>query len=146
MRIKCCATYVVREVLGEEPNDFSGRLAAQKLIYLIQKVLGINLGYSFMWFSRGPYSKALAKDLRGCEEGVKCLGDDELRKARELISRLRGSGVPLTKALEIAASYLMLRDEVFPKPEDPVKELLERKPFIKDEEVNAVLDVLSPFL
>ncbi len=143
MRIKCCAAFLVKAVLGEMPTTFNGRVAAQKLIYLAQKALGFDLGYSFMWFSRGPYSKALAKDLRSCAEGVKCLSDEEIARVKDLVEKLKDTDVPLTKALEIVASYLMLREDVFPKPQDPLKELIERKPFIKPEEIEKVLKAVG---
>ena len=48
------------------PTDVSGsfanRLKLQKALYLIQ-LTGVDLGYRFSWYLRGPYSTALAKDL-----------------------------------------------------------------------------------
>ena len=41
-------------------DTFENRLIAQKKIYLLQG-LGTDLGYSYNWYIRGPYSPALSK-------------------------------------------------------------------------------------
>lgn len=43
-------------------DDFANRLKLQKALYLIQ-ISGIDLGYRYSWYLRGPYSTALTKDL-----------------------------------------------------------------------------------
>lgn len=48
--------------LPEKINSFQNRLKLQKATYLIQ-LSGIDLGYRYSWYLRGPYSTALAKDL-----------------------------------------------------------------------------------
>ena len=44
-------------------NRWEHRLITQKLIYLIQNVLGEKLGYNFHWYLRGPYTSLLADDF-----------------------------------------------------------------------------------
>lgn len=58
------ATLLVIEKLGLEPriDTFNDRLLMQKSVYLAQ-ALGVNLGYHFGWYLRGPYSPALTRDL-----------------------------------------------------------------------------------
>ncbi len=146
MSRECCAAFIVKEVLGDVLGEFKGRLAAQKLIYLAEKLFGIDLGYNFMWYSRGPYSRALAKDLRTCSYTEPCIDEVGLKRMKSLLKRMEESGLPLFKGLEIAASYLMLRNEVFPKPEDPVEELVKRKPFIKKEEVFNIVSIINDFI
>lgn len=41
---------------------FDDRLIVQKTVYLLQQA-GVELGYSFRWYLRGPYSPAAADDL-----------------------------------------------------------------------------------
>lgn len=43
-------------------GDFEKRLISQKKIYLLQE-LGLNLGYSYNWYVRGPYSPDLTAYL-----------------------------------------------------------------------------------
>jgi uncharacterized protein YwgA len=40
-------------------NDFDKRLILQKTIYLLQ-AFGLNVGYAYNWYLRGPYSSELA--------------------------------------------------------------------------------------
>ena len=53
--------FVVRRSLGDRftMDDFDGRLALQKAIYLLQ-ACGAYMGYSFTWYLRGPYCPTLA--------------------------------------------------------------------------------------
>jgi uncharacterized protein YwgA len=143
MSRECCAAFIVKKLLGDVLGEFKGRLAAQKLIYLAEKLFGIDLGYNFKWYSRGPYSRSLAKDLRTCSNTESCVNEEELEEMRKLLEKIERSGLPIFKGLEIAASYLMLRNEVFPKPQDPVEELIKRKPFIKREEVSNVVSIIN---
>ena len=145
MSTSCCALYIVNKLLGGVRQTFHDRLAAQKLIYIIQKLFNKDLGYSFMWYTRGPYSRALAKDLRTCSEEGKCLSDEEIRSVKGFLNDLERTDIPLFRALEIAASYLMLKDDVYPKPTDPVKELVQRKPYISEEEVLKVINVIQNY-
>jgi uncharacterized protein YwgA len=43
----------------EFEEDFDSRLILQKTIYLLQ-AFGLNLGYRYSWYLRGPYSSELA--------------------------------------------------------------------------------------
>ncbi|HLE75917.1 MAG TPA: hypothetical protein VI864_07755 [Candidatus Bathyarchaeia archaeon] len=40
-------------------NDFDKRLILQKTVYLLQ-AFGLNIGYRYSWYLRGPYSPELA--------------------------------------------------------------------------------------
>lgn len=42
-------------------SDFNHRLILQKTIYLMQE-FGLNIGYFYSWYIRGPYSPALTRD------------------------------------------------------------------------------------
>jgi uncharacterized protein YwgA len=42
-------------------SDFNSRLVLQKTIYLMEQ-FGLNIGYYFSWYLRGPYSPALTRD------------------------------------------------------------------------------------
>ncbi len=126
-------------------ENFPYRLAAQKLTYLVQRVFKLDLGYEFMWFPRGPYSRALAKDLRKASEGDCGEEGARIRELLELImSKLSAADLRKSlKLLEIMTSYLMLAEDVYPKPEDPVAELLKRKGKLTKEDVEEALKLLS---
>jgi hypothetical protein len=42
-------------------SDFNARLRLQKTVYLMQE-FGLNIGYWFSWYLRGPYSPNLTRD------------------------------------------------------------------------------------
>jgi uncharacterized protein YwgA len=47
--------------ISADMSTFDERLALQKAIYLAQQT-GVNLGYQFSWYLRGPYSTDLTSD------------------------------------------------------------------------------------
>ena len=52
------ANGIVFQKLKISKDSFDERLICQKKIYLLQS-LGTNLGYTYNWYVRGPYSPAL---------------------------------------------------------------------------------------
>ncbi|MEM2376847.1 MAG: hypothetical protein QXZ10_04460, partial [Sulfolobales archaeon] len=72
--------------------------------------------------------------------------NNALLRLKSLLNELKGLNIDISLALEIIASYLMLLRDVFPKPEDPVKELMIRKPYISGENIKTALSVISKYL
>ena len=52
---------LIRDVYDFDMETFEGRLRLQKTVYLLQS-FGIDLGYYFTWYLRGPYSPELTRD------------------------------------------------------------------------------------
>ena len=52
------ANGIVFQKMAISKESFNDRLICQKKIYLLQS-LGVDLGYSYNWYVRGPYSPAL---------------------------------------------------------------------------------------
>ena len=52
------ANGIVFQKMGISKDTFDHRLICQKKIYLLQS-LGTDMGYSYNWYVRGPYSPAL---------------------------------------------------------------------------------------
>ncbi len=52
------ANGVIFQALGVAKDSFDARLLSQKKIFLLQE-LGVDLGYSYNWYVRGPYSPNL---------------------------------------------------------------------------------------
>lgn len=147
----CCIAKLLADLgIYSDFKLFKDRLLAQKVIYLAQTVFNINFGYKFIWHIKGPYSKALSRDLKAPEDYRVCrcseIDGNAFLKLKSLINELRGLNMDLSLSLEIIASYLMLSRDVYPRPEDPVKELLLRKPYISYENVNAVLRISGKYL
>ena len=104
-------------------DTFDDRLIVQKSIYLVQS-LGINLGYHFSWYLKGPYSTSLASDgfsiqdelSRGLDESKKWKLDDSLASKVDKIKNwfsARDNKV-LAKQLELLASvhFLVTRKNI----------------------------------
>ena len=51
----------VKDINNFNMDDFDGRLRLQKTIQLLQS-FGIDLGYNYHWYLRGPYCTDLTKD------------------------------------------------------------------------------------
>ncbi len=56
-------------------DEFDGRLALQKTIYLVQAA-GVHLGYTYGWYLRGPYSRDLTRDAFAIRAELIRGGDD----------------------------------------------------------------------
>jgi hypothetical protein len=86
-------------------DDFNNRLKYQKLIYLAQNV-GINIGYGYSWYVRGPYSPLLTRTLYNIKE------DPTLFE--------KGNTIKFKKEDEIVERLNKLRKVLGPKFDDPI--------------------------
>jgi len=123
-----------------DPQSMDFKIVVQKLAYIIQSVGGIDLGLKFKWLSRGPYSKALANLYNIATEMLYSGNSEEvsssdLQALNNLKMFLEDLAVALDSNidpdfLELVSSVIMLCKDVYPKIEDPVTELLKRKPYL----------------
>lgn len=66
-RSQAAVVLVLRELgLSLDMRTFDGRLIVQKATYLAQAA-GVDLGYFFGWYLRGPYCSSLAHDAYAAE-------------------------------------------------------------------------------
>lgn len=137
MKPQCVVWRVAARVSpGVSLSSLEDRLFLQKVGYIVQEILGRDLGYKFSWYSYGPYSRGLARDLhsRDCreqEEDPQDLEDLSLRLAK-IYSRAL-SACPQERSsriLEIVASIHMISRNTYPRSEDPVADLLRLKPYL----------------
>ncbi|MDE1818300.1 MAG: hypothetical protein KGI19_06830 [Thaumarchaeota archaeon] len=95
-------------------DKFEDKLEVQKIAYIAQEY-GINLGYPFEWYLRGPYCKQVSEDAHAIldtkAENVSpsTAGLDE-QQVKELGNILRPF-INNPEWLEIAGSLLYLRNE-----------------------------------
>ncbi len=55
------------------PHTITGlqdRLRVQKAVYLAQSVAGVDLGYRYGWYIKGPYSPSLTRDYYALDEAL----------------------------------------------------------------------------
>ena len=58
-----------------EADSWTGRMHIQKLVYFAQRLLGLQSGYEFVLYQRGPYSFDLDADIRS----LRSIGAAEIR-------------------------------------------------------------------
>ncbi len=95
-------------------EQFDDKLEVQKITFLAQE-FGIDLGYSFEWYIRGPYCKQVSKDahtildsnLSTISPNDVGLNEEQIHSFRELLR----PNLNDTDWLEIAASLLYLKNE-----------------------------------
>jgi len=94
-------------------DQFDDKLEVQKITYLAQEY-GINLGYEFEWYIRGPYCKQVSDDAHNAiDNNLTELPNDvglDPEKVRAFKEMLRPH-LNNTDWLEIAASILYLKNE-----------------------------------
>lgn len=137
MKPQCVVWRVAARVSPEVSlSSLDDRLFLQKVGYIVQEILGRDLGYKFSWYSYGPYSRDLARDLhsRDCQEPAEDLQDlEELSSMfAKIYSRALSAcpGEKPSRILEIVASIHMISRNTYPRSEDPVADLLRLKPYL----------------
>lgn len=125
---------------------FDDRLTLQKSIYLLEE-LGLNFGYRFSWYLRGPYSPELTRDAFEVNEAGSPVAQQAKRfklgpNAKSMIQKFktladdkRPSDVDRAKWLEILASiHYLARYSAVGKDFDRLfNELSARKPDLRGE-------------
>lgn len=141
--------------MGLEVNmdTFTSRLILQKTVYLL-KEFGLDLGYSFGWHIRGPYSATLADDLFECnglppfafEEIVDEIAEGEGERLQGASQALKGY-LEDSRFLEVLASvrYLGRKGNRILGDERAalVTEAQEEKPTFSREEIERAVEVLN---
>ncbi len=103
--------------VGTSIKNVSERKEKQKAIYLA-KVFGIDLGYSYGWYVKGPYSPSLTKDYYELQETnsetTVTLRDDILKSLESVKNNFvqnnkRPAGMQTPEWLELLASWHYLR-------------------------------------
>jgi len=105
-------------------SNFSDRLILQKTIYLMQ-AFGLQIGYGYNWYLRGPYSPALTRDAYKLIEKYDTLptirfvsseSEDIFSKFLDFIERHKTNG----EWLEILASIHFLYRNSFNKNKENI--------------------------
>jgi len=97
-------------------NEFEDKVATQKIVYLAQQS-GIELGYNFEWYLRGPYCKEVSDNAHIIiDSGIKStpneagLDEERIKAFRDVLHPYLDD----PEWLEIAGSLVYLRNEHYP--------------------------------
>ena len=131
-------------------DEFNDRLRLQKIIFLARK-LGYDLGYSYNWYARGPYSPSLTRMLFSANEQEQLhIEDLQLtRDEKEIVGQLREflqDDVSNPRSLELLASvWYFLRRRPYTRKErnDFIDKIVQLKPeYTRDEVEEAYQRIL----
>ncbi len=92
--------------LGIEPSleTISDRIKIQKLVYLAE-VFGLDTGFTFTWYVRGPYSPGLTKVMFDSANGkASGLAEDKDLKKIEMMKKFLKDDINSSEKLELIAS------------------------------------------
>lgn len=125
--------YILKHIPGYKfsMDEFDDRLRLQKTVYFLQ-AFGINRGYQFGWYLRGPYCSLVAIDgfdLRGVyseiPDGKTVFTTQKANESfRRFCTFVRGKS---TAYLEIASTIHHLRQSGTGGSEDRIKKTVEQK-------------------
>jgi len=99
-------------------TDFNARLIVQKTIYLLEQ-FGLNIGYYFSWYLRGPYSPSLARDAYELTKSypevqvVKFADSSKEKKFCEFLSFIKPIAKDYSSLEKIASIHFLFK--VYPR-------------------------------
>jgi len=140
--------------LGINPtmSNFSERKRVQKLVYLLDKVFDMKLGFSYSWYLHGPYSPEVTKIVFDVVEGRQItplnsgiLTCEDLKKIDRFKSFL-GNDLYSADQLELLVSLHFLLDyseRLEMSKDEAISFLKLKKPYFTDKEINNALGRLK---
>ena len=137
--------------INPEMKTFAERKKVQKLVYLLDKVFGMDFRFSYSWYLHGPYSPEVTKIVFDVIEGrqivdssTEALSKTDLAKIDRLKTFL-GKEMDSNDKLELLVSLHFLiecsRDPRLTQ-NDVVAFLKSKKPYFTDEEIAEAIDRL----
>ena len=129
-------------------NDSFDNKIAQKKIYLIQEC-GLDIGYSFIWSIRGPYSPDLTTYIYNNIDVFKALRFSDVKltdKAQMAIDTVNGFASSKPSSLSVASWYQLLASihQIVSKMKntEPFKKLISLNPQYTEEQYNVAHELL----
>ena len=125
--------------VGNDISTQDDRIAIQKLVCLAQEA-GLQLGYSFNWYVRGPYSPALTSDyyqIASSQEAVETdaskfvlsvQAEGALARVKSAMNPPQGVLLPSVRWLELIASIAFLVKRYRFSKEQASSKIQESKP------------------
>lgn len=150
------ANGIVFQKMAVSKDSFDDRLICQKKIYLLQS-LGTDLGYTYNWYVRGPYSPSLTSYIYNNLEVLSSndfsnyhlskVAEDNINQVNTLLEDKR-EDFGVASWYELLASLLYIYKNsrnwnIDQKPDSLFKALIEQKPQYNEEQCNYALDVLA---
>lgn len=142
------ANGIVFQAMSISNDSFDNRIIAQKKIYLLQE-LGIDIGYSYNWYLRGPYSPDLTTYIYNNIDMLKDQQFSDVKltdKAQVAINTVNGFASSKPSSLSVASWYELLASIHYiickMKSAEPCKKLISLKPQYSEEQYNIAHELL----
>jgi len=119
-------------------DNFQDRLVIQKLVYLLE-LSGIDLGYRFSLYVRGPYSPDLTRDIYDNKNNIYKLQTDYRMQENEinrLINIFNLSSNFNPSIMEIMATYLYFSKELGLSEKEAITNVKKIKSFYSDAKIS----------
>jgi uncharacterized protein YwgA len=119
-------------------NSLDSRIKLQKLVYILRSE-GIDFGYNFTWYIRGPYSSDLADDGYYMSKIMISSPYNKTKRDQTVLDKLSKVKhiIKNSNTAELVASYLFLRPTYGP---DTTNELITRKPRFTENQIREVMN------
>lgn len=144
--------------IASDMQSFSSRLLVQKKIYFLQ-MFGIDLGFRYGWYIRGPYCPSLTKRFYELEEhqeykeqimrkyelriDVRQKVADFANKYMQMLERIPNGSEADKAELLVSIHYIRNREMPHEKKEKVIEELISRKDWYSSEEALLGWEILS---
>ncbi len=144
------------KAIGIDPKmaSFGERKRVQKMVYLLEKVFGVNFSFSYSWYLHGPYSPQLTEKMydvieRGqrVDSNPENLTTDDLSKIAKLKAFLK-EDIDSNDELELLVSvhYLLNCSSGKSKIQNVVEFMKKRKPYFNTSEVYKAIERMKPLM
>ena len=121
------------KIFDFDPEDFDSRLRLQKYVFIARK-FGLNLGYDFSMYIRGPYSPDLADDYYSLPSETEPLPEFDKEGFLNLVKDKDSDW------LEASATILMIYEDY--DLNWAIERTAELKPWISKEKIEKVVEDL----
>ncbi len=130
-----------------DTDQFEHRLIAQKLVYLL-KLKGVEFGYPFHLYVRGPYSPVFAREYyQHADEFSRCETASTLSPGEaDSVAELTGLFDKSPSLLEIGATYGYLAYELHHPPQQAYRIVRRMKSFYSNEQIVKGVNRAKQFL
>lgn len=133
-------------------DTFSERKKIQKVVYLLDKAIGMNFNFPYNWYLHGPYSPFVTGIMFDVIDGQQTVSaDPELlsKKSLKKIQQLKaflGKSIDSNDELELLASLHFLKQRAKNSratQQDVITFLKSKKPYFSDDEIVDALNRLN---
>ena len=143
------ANGLIFQALNIEKDTFDDRLLSQKKIFLLQE-LGVNIGYSYNWYIRGPYSPDLTTYIFNNLDMLKEQDFSDYKftdTVKGKIDSINGLAVKKPKTLTVTSWYELLASVLYIYrkwgKENVYESLIQHKPQYTKEQFDAAVKELK---